>query len=135
VVEGDGACAEEDEAECEGGQSQRELVSVGAHQSIVEVHFDDGDHEIDADGKRGHAGEQAQQHEQTAKELTKRGKIGAPGGESGAGEKLSVMAEAAENLVISVVEHDGTQREAHNEECEGLQAVEVAHRFILWKGR
>jgi hypothetical protein len=45
------------------------------------------------------------------------------------------MVETAENLMISVVEHDRAQREAHNEEREGLQAVQVAHRVLLWKGR
>src|SRR5271154_184500 len=112
VVEGDRATAEEDEAKGKGGQSQGEFVAVVAHQSIVEVHFGDGDRHIDADGESGGAGEQADKHEHAAKELGKGGKIGGPAGESEASHELNVVVKSAENLVISVADHDCAERDA-----------------------
>ncbi len=81
---------------------------------------------IYTDGKGGNASEQAQQDEQASKEFGEGGEVGGPGGEPEAGDKLSMVVKSAENLVVSVVEHDGAQGEAHDKECEGLQAVEVA---------
>jgi len=86
VVEGDGASAKEDEAERQSGQGQRELVSIGAHQSVVEVHLCDSDGQIDADGESSYPGEQAQQHEQTAKELGEGGEISRPRWQPEAGD-------------------------------------------------
>jgi len=120
VIEGDGAASQEDESECERGQSQREFVSAVAHQTVVEVDFDDGDAEVDTDGKSSHASEQAQQDEQAAEEFGEGGEVGGPGRESEAGYKLSMVVESPENLVVSVVEHDGAQGEAHDQECERL---------------
>jgi hypothetical protein len=37
-----------------------------------------------------------------------------------------MVVESAEDFVISVADHDGAEGEAHDEEREGLQAVEVA---------
>jgi hypothetical protein len=123
VVEGDGAGAEEDEGEGESGQGQGEFVSAGAHQSLVEVDLGDGDGEIDADGNGGHAREQAQQDEDAAKELGERREVAGPGGETEAGDELSVVVESAENFLVSVAEHDCAESEAHDEESERLQAV------------
>jgi hypothetical protein len=38
--------------------------------------------------------------------------------------------ESSEDLVIAVSDHDGTQREAHGEESEWLQTIEVAQGFL-----
>jgi hypothetical protein len=38
-----------------------------------------------------------------------------------------VSVKSAEDLVVTVDQHDGAQGEAHDEEREGLQAVEKAH--------
>jgi hypothetical protein len=38
-----------------------------------------------------------------------------------------MMLESAENFVVTMTEHDGAKSEAHDEQREGLQAVEVAH--------
>ena len=127
VVEGDGAGAEENEGEGEGGQSKGEFVSAVAHQSVVEVDLGDGYGQIDADGKSSHAGEQAQQDEQAAKEFSEGREVGGPGRESEAGDELSVVLQSAENFVVSVIDYDGAKSEAHHEERERLQAVEVAH--------
>lgn len=127
VVEGDGATAEKDEGKCQGGQSEREFVSVVADQSVVEMYLGDGDGKIDADGKCGDASEQAQQNEQAPEELNEGGEVSAPGGESEADDEVGVVAKSAENFVVTVAEHDGAQSETDDEEREGLQAVEVAH--------
>lgn len=36
-----------------------------------------------------------------------------------------MVMKAAENFLISVTEHNGAQSEAHDEECDGLQTIEV----------
>jgi hypothetical protein len=127
MVQGDGAGAEENEGEGEGGQGQGEFVSAIARQSIVEVNFPDGHGHVNADGKGRHASEQTQEDEQAAKEFSKGRKIGRPGREAEAGDELGVVVKSTEDFVVSVDEHDRAQGEAHNKECEGLQAIEVAH--------
>jgi len=126
VVESNCAATEEDEAEGEGGKSEGEFVAVLAHQSIVEMNFRNGHAQIDADSEGRGAGEQAEEYENTAEKLGESGKIGGPGGKSEAGDKVSVLLKSAENLVISVSDHDGAKGETHDEKCEGLQTIEVA---------
>jgi hypothetical protein len=128
VVEGDGAGTEKDEGKGKSGQSEREFVPAVTGQSVVEVHFGNGDGEIDADGEGGDAREEAEQNEQSAEELSESGEISRPAWESEAGDEVSVVVKSAENLVVTVNEHDGTQGETHDKECERLQAIEVAHR-------
>jgi len=126
VVEGNGAAAEEDKGECEGGQSEREFGSAVADQSVVDMHLGYGHGKIDADGKSSYASEKAQQDEQPAKEFGERREIRGPGGESEAGDELGMVVKSAENLLVPVVEHDSAQGKAHEEKSEGLQAIEVA---------
>jgi hypothetical protein len=126
MVEGDGATAEENEGKGEGGQSQGKFVSIIAHQAVVEVHLGDGDRQIKANGKRSYASEQAEQDEQATKEFGEGREIGGPARESEAGDEVSVVVKPAEDLVVSVADDDGAKGEAHDEEGEGLQAIEVA---------
>jgi hypothetical protein len=126
VVEGNGAAAEKDEGECESGETEGEFVPAGANHSVVEMDLQDGDGEIDADSDGGDAGEQAQQQEQAAEEFGEGGKISAPGWKPEMGDHINVVVESAENLVVSVDKHDGAESETHDEEREGLQAIEVA---------
>ncbi len=133
MVEGDRASAEEDQAKGKGGESQGEFVAVVAHQSIVQVDFGDGDRQIDADGEGSGAGEQADKHEQAAKELGKGGEISRPGREAETGDELNVVVKSAENLVISMADHDGAESEAHDEERERLQAIKVAQVVLRGK--
>lgn len=114
VVEGDRACAEEDEAERKGSQSEGELVSAVACQSVVQVHLGDSDGQIDADSKARRAGEQAQQHEQTAEELGEGGEISHPARQTEAGDQLNMVVKSAENLVISMGDDHGTEDQAHD---------------------
>src|SRR5580700_5217321 len=127
VVEGDGAGAEEYKAKGQGGEGEGQFVSAVTDQPVVEVHLGDGDGEIDADAKSGNAGEQAEQHEESAEELGKGGEVGRPAGKSEAGDQVSVVMKSAENLVITVGEHNRAQGEAHHQKREGLQAIKVAH--------
>jgi hypothetical protein len=109
VIEGDGATAEKNKGECKCGKSQGEFVSAVAHHPIVEVHFGNGDGQIDADGKSSHAREQAYENEQAAKEFGEGGEIGGPARESEAGDEVSVVVKAAEDLVVSVANDDSTK--------------------------
>jgi len=126
VVEGDRSSAEKDKSKSKSGKSQRKFVSVLAHQSVVQVNFDNGDGQIDADGKSRRASEQAQENEQAAKELGKGRKVGSPARKTQAGDELNVMVESSENLLISVTDHDGAKGQAHDEERERLQTIKVA---------
>ena len=120
MVESDRTAAEEGESECQGSQSEREFGSAIADQSVVDMHLGDGHGKIDADSKSSHAGEKAQQDEQSAKEFSKRREISGPGGESEAGDELGMVLKSAEDLVVAVVEHDRAQGETHDEKCERL---------------
>jgi len=114
VIEGDGSAAEEDQCEGQGGQGEREFVTVLAHQSVVPVNFCDGDRHIDADSEGGGAGEEADQQEQSAEEFREGGEIAGPGGQTKAMNELGVVLQAAEHFVVSVADHDGAQSEAHD---------------------
>ena len=126
MIEGDGASTEKDEGKGEGGEGEGQFVSTVARHSVMEVHLGDGDREIDADAEGGYAGEQAEQQEQSAEELGEGREVGRPARESEAGDEVGVVVESAENLVVAVDKHDGAESEAHDEEREGLQAIEVA---------
>ena len=94
------------------------------------MNLGDGDAEVDADGQGGGAGEQTYEHEQAAEEFRESGEISAPSGKSEAGDKLNVVMKPAKNLVISVSHHHRAEGEAHDEKCEGLQAIEVAQEVL-----
>jgi hypothetical protein len=126
VVEGDGAAAEEDEGEGESGHGEGKFVSAVAHQAVVKVNLGDGDGQIDANGESGRTGEQTEQDEQAAKEFGEGGEVGGPARETEGGDEVGVVVKSAEDLVVSVADHDSAKSEAHDEEREGLQAIEVA---------
>jgi hypothetical protein len=114
VIEGDGATAEKNKGECKCGKSEGEFVSAVAHHPVVEVHLGDGDGQIEADGKSGHAREKAYENEQAAKEFGKGGEIGCPGWESQAGDELGMVVKSSENFVGSVADYDGAKSQAHD---------------------
>src|SRR5208282_4845983 len=115
-----------DKGESESGQSQGELGSAVADQSVVEVHLGDSHGEIDADGESSHASEKAQQDEQAAREFCEGREVGRPARESEAGDQVGMVVKSAEDLVVPDVEYDRAQGKAHEEKSEGLQAIEVA---------
>jgi hypothetical protein len=125
MIERDGPGAEKNQGEGQSGKSEREFVSMLAHESVVEVNFGDGNAEIETNGKTGDAGEQADKYQHAAKEFGKGGEVSGPGGKSQADDELHVMVKASEDLVISMAKHDGAQGEAHDEKREGLQTIEV----------
>lgn len=94
----------------------------------MNVDFDDGDDHVDANRKGGHASEEANQDEQTAKEFGEGREISAPGGKAEAGDELNMVVKSAEDFMVTVVDEDGAESKAHDEEREGLKAIEVAQR-------
>ncbi len=125
MIECDGTRAEKNQAEGQSCERHRKLVTALPHQSVVEVDLGDGDGKIDADRKSGDSGEQTDQHQDTAKEFGKCGKISGPAGETEAGDELNVVMKSTENFEISVASHDGAQGQTHYQKGEGLQAIEV----------
>src|SRR5579862_2977013 len=130
MIEGNGAAAEKDQSECDGGESEREFKAAVSGQAVVPVNFDNGDNHIDADGKSRRASEKADQNEQAAEELGESGEIGAPPGEAEALHNLNVVMKSAKNLVVSMHREDYAKGEAHDEEREWLQTIEVAHKCL-----
>ena len=107
VVESDGASTEENKAKGHGGQAEREFITSGTGHTVVQVNFQDGNGQIDADAEGGDASEQTDQQEQSAEEFGVGGKIGAPGGKAEAGDHFDVVVESPENFVVAVNQHDG----------------------------
>lgn len=135
MIESNCSAPEEDEAESESSEGQGKFVAMFAHESIVEVDFRNRNGKINADSEGRGAGEQANEDEQPAEELGEGGKIGGPGGKSEAGDEVSMLLKSAENLVISVSDHDGAKRKAHDKKREGLQSIEVAQAMPPEKGK
>jgi hypothetical protein len=90
------------------------------------VYLRDGHRQIDADGEGSGASKQAKQDEQSAEKLGERREIPGPGRQSETGHEVRMLLQSAENLVVSVANHYGTQGESHDEQCERLQPIEVA---------
>jgi len=126
VIKGDGTAAKKDECESESGQSQRKFISAVSHQSVVQMHLRNRNRHVDADGESGDPGEQPQQNQETAEEFGEGGEICTPCWKSEAGNELNMVVKPAKHLVVSVVEKNNAQGETHDEQGEGLQAIEVA---------
>jgi hypothetical protein len=129
VVKGDWPGAEKNQGECQSGQSQRKFVAAIAHQSLVEMHFGDGDRQIDADSKGRKASKQADQNEQAPKKFGEGREISAPCWQAEAGDELSMMMKAAENLLVSVADHDCAKDETHDQKRERLQTIKIAQEI------
>ena len=126
MVKGDGTAAKENKGKREGGQGEGKLVSVVAHQAIVEVYFDDSDGKVDADGEGGDTSEESEKNEQAAEEFGKRREVSRPARESETGDEIDVVVKSCKEILVAVREDDDTQGETHHEEREGLQTIEVA---------
>jgi len=120
VVEGDWAGSEKDEGEGESSQSEREFVSALTGQSIVEMYLPDCDAHIDANGKGRYTGKKSEQHQDAAEKLGKGGEVTPPPGKSQAGYEVGVVLEPAEDLVIPVGDHNGSEDKAHDQQRERL---------------
>jgi len=129
MIKRDGAGAEENQSKGEGAGGEGKFVSwpIGRSQeTIVPVDFPNGDRQVDADGEGGGAGEESGQNQQATEKLGEGRDVAQPAGQAHAGHELREMMQAAENLVISVGDHNRAQCEAHDEKGKGLQTVEIA---------
>jgi hypothetical protein len=126
VIEGDGAAIEAHQGKSQNRKGEGKFVSPIARQSVVKVHFGDGDAYIDAKRESGNAGEQADEDEDSAEKFGESRDVCTPGRKAQAGNQLNVMMKAAENLVISVNEKNDSERQAHDQQRERLQSIEVA---------
>jgi hypothetical protein len=126
VVESNRASTKESKTEGESRQGEGEFEAMLPHQSIVKVNFCDGDGEIKANGECGGACKETDNHQQAAEEFGEGREIGGPRGKSEAGDELSMVMKSAEDLLISMANHDGAEGKTHDEEREGLQTIEVA---------
>src|SRR5215831_6247092 len=72
------APAEENQGEGYGSERQGKLVASVAQQTILPVHFPNGDAHVDQDCEGSTAGEQAEHKQDTAEELGGSGEIGEP---------------------------------------------------------
>jgi hypothetical protein len=114
MVQRDGAGAEENKSKSKSSDGKGELEAAIAGQAIVQMHFPNGDREIDADGEGGSAGKETGQDQQSTEKLREGGKVSCPGWQTQAAYELGVMMKASENFVISVRDHDGAERDAHD---------------------
>jgi hypothetical protein len=126
VVEGDGAGAEEDQSKSQRGYRQRELHSVIAGQSIVQVHFPDRDAEVHADGESRDPGKESRQYEQAAEEFREGRNVAQPVGKTKTCYEVGVVMQASENFVVAMHDHNGAQGEPHEKKRKWLQAFRVA---------
>lgn len=126
MIEGDRTAAKKDKGEGKCSESEGELVPAISHQSVMEMHLRNRNRHVDADGKSGNPSEQPQQNKETAQEFREGGEISTPCWKSEAGNELHMVVKPAEHLVVSVVEKNNSQGETHDEQGQGLQAIEVA---------
>lgn len=130
MVQSDGAGAEEDQSKSQSGYRQRELHSVIAGQSIVQVHFPDRDNEIYADGESRDAGKESRQYEQAAEEFREGRNVAQPVGKTKTRHEVGVVMQAAENFVVAMHDHDDAQGKTHEKKRKWLQAFRVAQRDL-----
>ena len=112
MVDGDGACAEEDQREGKRGSSERKLISrtIGSSdQSIVQMYFPDGHSQIDENEERGSTGEESHQDQQSAEKFGEGGNIAQPCRQSETGNHLCMVMQTSKNFVIAVCDHNGAQ--------------------------
>src|SRR5579862_1509313 len=116
MVNGDWTAAKEYEPKGNGGRSHRKLISwtVGrSDESVVQVHFPNGDEQIYKNGERGGAGKKSRQNQQAAEKFGEGGNIAQPSGEAEIGDHLRVVVQTSENFVVAMRHHDDSQGEAH----------------------
>jgi hypothetical protein len=130
VVQGDGTSAEKDQSKGQSGHRERELESVIAGQSIVQVHFPDRDAEVHADGESRDAGKESSKYQQAAKEFREGRNVAQPVGKTETRDEVGVMMQASENFVVAMHDHNGAQGQTHEKKRKGLQAFRVAQRGL-----
>ncbi len=126
MIERDWTAAKENQGERQGRQRHREFVARRPKESIVNMHFRDGNGHVDENGESGSTGEKTDENQQASEELCKRREICGPARQAETRHKLNVVMKSAENFVITVDSHNYTQRKAHHEQGKRLQTIEVA---------
>jgi hypothetical protein len=84
------------------------------------VNLPDCDQQVDDDRKCGCAGKEPDKNQQTAKEFGESGHVPHPGGKSEIGDRLRMVMQASEYLVVAMSHHDGTQNQAQDEKGKWL---------------
>jgi hypothetical protein len=103
---------------------------VIAGQSIVQVHFPDRDAEVHADGESRDPGKESRQYEQAAEEFREGRNVAQPVGKPETRDEVGVVMQTAENFVVAVHDHNGSEGQAHEKKRKGLQAFRVAQRGL-----
>ena len=131
VIEGDGAGSEKDQGESQSCKCKRELEAgmIGrSHQSVVPVRFRDCHQKIDAESDGSGTREESHENEQPSEKLGHGRNVAQPSRYAQAGDEVHVVMQVTKQILITVCQHDGAQREAHHNEGEWLRAIEVAQR-------
>ena len=132
MVDGNRTTSKKDQGKGEGedGEGKFKARAVGcADQAVVPMSFPDSDEHINGNGAGGDSGEEPGQDEQSAQEFGERRNVAEPVREAKRMDEINVVVQPAEDIVISVHDHDCANCQAHDEQAEGLQAVEVAQGF------
>ena len=69
VIERNGTGTEEDQGEGKGGGGKGKLITVVTRQSVVPVHFPDGNAKVDEQDEGSGAGEESSENQDTAQKL------------------------------------------------------------------
>jgi len=129
MVDRDGASPKKDEGQGDSGGGEGKFIAGtirGPDESIVQVHLPDCDDEIAAHKESGSPSKESCQQQEATEELGEGGDIAQPGWQPKAGDELSMVVQATEDLVIAVCHHDETQSEAHHEKSKRLKAIEIS---------
>lgn len=90
------------------------------------MHLPDSDRKIDADRESGRAGEKSYKNQQAANEFGERRDISQPRRQAEVSDHLRSLMKASEDFVKAMGRHNHSQGQAHDEESEWLQTIEVA---------
>src|SRR5579863_9449973 len=90
------------------------------------MHFPDRDGKVHANSEGCGAREESSQYEQAPQEFREGRNIAEPGGQPQTRNEMGVLMQAAENLVVTVHEHNGTQGKPHEQKRKWLQPFKVA---------
>jgi len=134
VIQRNGAGPEEDQGKCHRCRGHRELVAWTiwrSHQPVVQMHLPDGDRQVNANRECRSSSEESGKDEQAAEEFRKGRNITEPRRQAEAGDKLRVVMQSAKHLVIAMSGHDRAQRQAHHQQSQRLQTIEVTQNSPL----
>ncbi len=114
----------------------------GGAVALVEGDEEERDQEVSGNQEGGEAGGQAEEEQDAAEELGERGDVPQPVGQAEAGDGVTEVLHAGEQVVIlqtaewydlapAVDDHGGAENQAHAERAEGLKTAEPANHTFL----